>query len=64
MSRPNLQKPYSDGAFLLPTVITDLKPDSRVSLEEIFGPVVTIHKFKDEEEAIKIANMGNCFNTN
>ncbi len=30
--------------------------NSRCSTEEIFGPVVTIHKFKDEGEAIEIAN--------
>ena len=41
---------------MAPTVIGGLSPDSRCSKEEIFGPVVTVHRFKTEEEAIEIAN--------
>ncbi len=54
--RPAFAAPYDDGAFLLPTVITGLPPSSRVSTEEIFGPVVTIHPFQTEDEAVEIAN--------
>ncbi|MBT3772610.1 MAG: aldehyde dehydrogenase [Euryarchaeota archaeon] len=55
-TRPNLQPPFDQGAFLGPTVISDLSPHSRCSTEEIFGPVVVLHRFTSEEEAIAIAN--------
>jgi betaine-aldehyde dehydrogenase len=45
-----------DGFFIEPTVFTNVSTDMRIVREEIFGPVVTIQRFKDEEEAIKIAN--------
>lgn len=45
-----------DGWFVEPTVIEGLGPRSRVNREEIFGPVVTVLPFRDEEEAIEIAN--------
>jgi betaine-aldehyde dehydrogenase len=44
------------GFFVEPTVFVDVKPDMRIVQEEIFGPVVVIQKFKDEQEAIKLAN--------
>ena len=53
---PNLPAPYNEGYFLEPTVITGLTPNCRVMKEEIFGPVVSIVPFKDEKEAIAIAN--------
>ena len=39
-----------------PTVIDGLQHTSRTATEEIFGPVVTIHRFESDEEAIEIAN--------
>jgi aminomuconate-semialdehyde/2-hydroxymuconate-6-semialdehyde dehydrogenase len=45
-----------DGYFVLPTVITGLGPECRVSQEEIFGPVVTVTPFRDEAEVIALAN--------
>ena len=53
---PCLPKEFENGNWIAPTVIADLDVSSRCSIEEIFGPVVTIHKFVNEEEAIKIAN--------
>ncbi|KAK6067092.1 aldehyde dehydrogenase [Seiridium cupressi] len=44
------------GFFVAPTVFTDVTPSMRVWKEEIFGPVAVIAKFKDEEEAISLAN--------
>lgn len=44
------------GFFIEPTVFTNVTSDMRIVQEEIFGPVVTIQKFKDEEEAIQLAN--------
>lgn len=44
------------GNFFLPTVIADVTPKSRVCQEEIFGPVVTVVPFKNDDEAVAIAN--------
>lgn len=44
------------GFFIEPTVFTDVRQDMRIVQEEIFGPVVTIQSFKDEKEAIELAN--------
>jgi len=45
-----------EGYFVEPTVITGLGCDRRVLQEEIFGPVVTITPFDNEEEALEFAN--------
>jgi aminomuconate-semialdehyde/2-hydroxymuconate-6-semialdehyde dehydrogenase len=45
-----------DGYFFPPTVLTDLPVSCRTNREEIFGPVVTITPFDDEEEVIGYAN--------
>lgn len=44
------------GFFVEPTVFVDVTPEMRIVKEEIFGPVAVIQKFKDEEEAVKLAN--------
>ena len=44
------------GAWVEPTVISGLSHLSRTATEEIFGPVVTVHKFDSDEEAIEMAN--------
>jgi 5-carboxymethyl-2-hydroxymuconic-semialdehyde dehydrogenase len=44
------------GNFVAPTLILNAKNYMRVAQEEIFGPVLTVMTFKDEEEAIKLAN--------
>ena len=45
-----------DGWFIQPTVIVNLPMSCRTNQEEIFGPVVTITPFKDEDEAVAMAN--------
>lgn len=45
------------GAFMKPTLITDVTNDMRIAQEEIFGPVAVIIKFHDEAEVIKMANQ-------
>jgi aldehyde dehydrogenase (NAD+) len=45
-----------DGFFFQPTIFTDIKPGSRMATEEIFGPVLTVIRFKDLDEAIRINN--------
>jgi acyl-CoA reductase-like NAD-dependent aldehyde dehydrogenase len=44
------------GAYIEPTVFTDVRNDMKIAQEEIFGPVVVAVSFKDEEEAVRIAN--------
>lgn len=46
----------TDGAYFAPTLIDDVDPASEIAQEEIFGPVLTVNKFGDEEEAINLAN--------
>lgn len=54
--RVNLEGDLSDGYFVAPTIITGLDAHCRTNMEEIFGPVVTIMPFDDEEDAIELAN--------
>ena len=44
------------GTFFEPTVITGVTPQMDIAKEEIFGPVATLFRFKDEADAIRIAN--------
>jgi aminomuconate-semialdehyde/2-hydroxymuconate-6-semialdehyde dehydrogenase len=53
----HLDKEFDGGYFVAPTVISGLKPTSRVSTEEIFGPVVTVHPFDTEDEAVAGVNV-------
>lgn len=48
--------PESDGHYVAPTLFTNATPQMRVAQEEIFGPVLTSIPFKDEAEALRIAN--------
>lgn len=47
---------FPDGNFFAPTLITNVNNEMRIAQEEIFGPVLVVIKFKDEAEALKIAN--------
>ncbi len=44
------------GFFVRPTVFADVSPDMTIAQEEIFGPVLAILTYEDEEDAIRIAN--------
>jgi len=44
------------GFFIKPTVFTDVTNDMAIAQEEIFGPVLCVLKYQDEDEAVKIAN--------
>lgn len=46
----------ADGYFVTPTVFADVSPKMRIAQEEIFGPVVGVIPFGDEDEAVEIAN--------
>lgn len=45
-----------EGYYYLPTILEGLDENCRTNQEEIFGPVVTLNKFRTEEEAVAIAN--------
>jgi len=53
---PKLGQRYEKGAFLKPTVIEGVDPNSEIAQEEIFGPVMLLFKFDSEAEAVKEAN--------
>lgn len=44
------------GFYVAPTVLADVPPESTVAQEEIFGPVLSIIRYEDEDEAVRIAN--------
>jgi acyl-CoA reductase-like NAD-dependent aldehyde dehydrogenase len=44
------------GLFIKPTVLTNVGPTSTVVREEVFGPVLSVYSFEDEDEAIRLAN--------
>jgi acyl-CoA reductase-like NAD-dependent aldehyde dehydrogenase len=44
------------GALYAPTILADVKPEMRVSSDELFGPAVTVTPFTDIEEALALAN--------
>lgn len=46
----------ADGYYIAPTVIADVAPTARISLEEIFGPVLAVIKSKSFDDALAIAN--------
>jgi succinate-semialdehyde dehydrogenase / glutarate-semialdehyde dehydrogenase len=50
-------QPHALGrTYFEPTVLADITPDMRMAREEIFGPVAPLFRFKDEAEAIRMAN--------
>jgi len=49
-------RPKRPGAFYEPTVITGPDQKSEIVQDEVFGPVVTVQRFSDEEQAITWAN--------
>ena len=53
---PGLPQGLNHGYFARPTIFSDVTADMRIAQEEIFGPVVAIMPYDDEEDAISIAN--------
>ncbi len=47
---------YGCGQFVEPTIYVDVTNDMRIAREEVFGPVLAVLKFKDEADALRIAN--------
>ena len=50
------EAPRQPGSYLEPTVFLDVKPKMKIAREEIFGPVVAVMPFQDENEAVALAN--------
>jgi (Z)-2-((N-methylformamido)methylene)-5-hydroxybutyrolactone dehydrogenase len=53
---PATRPECGNGWFVEPTIFTDVTPSMRIAQEEVFGPVLSVIPFDDEEEAIAIAN--------
>ncbi|MFC0524530.1 5-carboxymethyl-2-hydroxymuconate semialdehyde dehydrogenase [Pontibacillus salicampi] len=51
-----MQDAYQDGNYIAPTLLLNVNNSMRVAQEEIFGPVLSVIPFKDEEEAVALAN--------
>lgn len=51
-----MDAPFARGNYIAPTIFTGVTPDMRIAQEEIFGPVVTVATFHDDDEALRIAN--------
>jgi succinate-semialdehyde dehydrogenase/glutarate-semialdehyde dehydrogenase len=49
--------PEGEGAFYPPTVLTDVRPGMPAFDEETFGPVAAIGEAKDEDDAVRLANL-------
>jgi aldehyde dehydrogenase (NAD+) len=47
---------FGDGLFVEPTVFIDATPDMSIVRDEIFGPVLSVMRFRDEDEACRLAN--------
>lgn len=46
------------GFFYQPTVVANVNNDAEIACDEVFGPVVTVSRFSDADDALKIANTG------
>ncbi|MFE0173948.1 aldehyde dehydrogenase family protein [Streptomyces sp. NPDC059002] len=50
------ESPKEQGYYVRPTVFADVTPDMTIAQEEIFGPVVSLIRYEDEDHALRIAN--------
>ncbi|HEV7251837.1 MAG TPA: aldehyde dehydrogenase family protein [Mesorhizobium sp.] len=53
---PGRPEHLNRGFYVRPTVFGHVEPDMRISREEIFGPVLSVLSYRDEEEAVRLAN--------
>lgn len=53
---PAVRPECGNGWFIEPTIFTNVDNRMRIAQEEVFGPVLSVIRFKDEEEAVEIAN--------
>jgi acyl-CoA reductase-like NAD-dependent aldehyde dehydrogenase len=52
----DITPPHPGGYYVPPVILDDVLPEHRIAQEEIFGPVLSVLSFSDEDEAIRIAN--------
>ncbi|MFI9727613.1 aldehyde dehydrogenase family protein [Streptomyces sp. NPDC052092] len=50
------ESPHPQGFHVSPTVFADVTPEMTIAQEEIFGPVLSVLRYEDEEDALRIAN--------
>ena len=53
---PDQPEEFAKGYYVKPTVFTDVTPDMKIAQEEIFGPVLVVIPYEDEDDAVRIAN--------
>ncbi|MFJ9543844.1 aldehyde dehydrogenase family protein [Streptomyces sp. NPDC101225] len=56
MGGPHRPEGLKTGAYIRPTIFADVDPDSVIAQDEIFGPVLSVIPYADEEQAVEIAN--------
>ena len=56
MGGPDQPEDFPTGYYVKPTVFTDVTPDMTIAQEEIFGPVLSIITYTDDDDAVEIAN--------
>ena len=49
-------KDLNNGFYFEPTILTDASADSYIAQEEVFGPVLTVLRYRDDDDAVAIAN--------
>jgi aldehyde dehydrogenase (NAD+) len=53
---PGRPEGFATGAYVKPTIFSDVDPDSIIAQEEIFGPVLVVIPYTDDDQAVEIAN--------
>ena len=53
---PDSESGCQDGFYLQPAIFDEVDPQQKIARDEIFGPVLSVFTFSDEDEAIKLAN--------
>jgi acyl-CoA reductase-like NAD-dependent aldehyde dehydrogenase len=54
--RSTAPAPFANGFYVAPTIFDNVTPTHRIAQEEIFGPILSVLSFRDEDEALRIAN--------
>jgi acyl-CoA reductase-like NAD-dependent aldehyde dehydrogenase len=44
------------GYYFEPTILTEVTPDATIAQEEVFGPVLSVLRYRDDDDAVRIAN--------